>query len=291
MFSNVASVVVTYSRPEELKLVVRSLLSQVAPPRVILVIDNASPKPAREVLVDFPSVEVIRSDENTGGAGGFALGLQAALLRGVDWVWLMDDDAIPEAGALDALLDASSKLSNDVGALCSSVYEYGKIALAHRRSFNYRFGIERVLPLNKYSDVCEIDTGSFVGFFVRATAAQEVGLPDKSFFLAYDDTEYSLRLKKHGWKLSLVPLSKIEHLRPQGSRLRHGTFSSKHFYNVRNRIYVLRQYCYWRGMGTFLGVLIGFAMWISSVKFWKFGNSRLFYRSIRDGCGGKLGKL
>ena len=44
--------------------------------------------------------------QNTGGAGGFAYGLALALADGADLVWLMDDDTVPEPGALRALLDA-----------------------------------------------------------------------------------------------------------------------------------------------------------------------------------------
>lgn len=291
MISNVAAVIVTYSRPDELKLVIDSLLSQSVTPRVILVIDNASPKPAREVLADYPSVEVIRSAENTGGAGGFAWGLQEALTRGVDWVWMMDDDAIPAPGSLEALVRAGDSMPSTVGALCCSVYEYGTIALAHRRFFNLNFGIEKVLPFSHYSSATEIDTGSFVGFFVRAAAALQVGLPEASFFLAYDDTEYSLRLKKYSWKIWLIPSSKIEHLRPQGSRLRHGSFAMKHFYNVRNRLYVLRQYCKWPIIAALWGTLIGFFLWLNSSQFWKRANIQLFCRALKDGYTGKLGKM
>lgn len=291
MIINVAAVIVTYSRPDELKLVVQSLLSQSVAPKHILVIDNASPRPAREVLESYPTVEVIRSEENTGGAGGFSRGLEEALLRGVDWVWLMDDDAIPMQGSMEALVNVNAKLPDDIGALCSAVYEYGGIALSHRRRFNRKWGFEKKLSESNYLSPIEIDTGSFVGFFVRAKAALQIGLPDPNFFLAYDDTEYSLRLKRNGWKLWLVPSSKIEHLRPQGSRLRHGAFSQKHFYNVRNRIHVLKTYCDWRFLGTFWGIFIGFLLWFYSEKFWQLPHIKLFVRAIRDGYKGKLGKI
>ena len=43
---------------------------------------------------------------NYGGAGGFAYGMAQALAHGADLIWLMDDDTVPEPGALEALLQA-----------------------------------------------------------------------------------------------------------------------------------------------------------------------------------------
>ena len=46
-----------------------------------------------------PDAEYVRSAANLGFAGGSNLGMRAALARGADWVWFLNDDAAARAGA------------------------------------------------------------------------------------------------------------------------------------------------------------------------------------------------
>ncbi|MFC7766217.1 glycosyltransferase [Leucobacter soli] len=53
---------------------------------------------------------LIRLSENTGGAGGFAVGIAAALADPeVDWIWVMDDDTVPGPEALAGALAAHER--------------------------------------------------------------------------------------------------------------------------------------------------------------------------------------
>src|SRR4051794_3398241 len=100
--SAVVAVVVAYNRQELVLEAVRALQAQTHPLAAILVIDNASTDDTVASLRrELPEVELWPLERNTGGAGGFAAGLAAALQkRAVDWVWLMDDDTIPTRTAL-----------------------------------------------------------------------------------------------------------------------------------------------------------------------------------------------
>lgn len=288
----VAAVVVTHSRPEELKMVVSALVGQTARPGRILIIDNASPIPASEVLSDFDGVEVIRSEINTGGAGGFAFALQQALNAGVKWVWLMDDDAVPRPDALAVLLDTVPDLPQSTGVVCCTVYEFGQVATTHRRLFGHLTGLERALSKSFYAGKArKIDTGSFVGFMIRAEAAHQVGLPDASFFIAYDDTDYSLRLNRAGWSIWLVPESGIDHLRTIQSKLSTSDFGWKHYYNIRNRIVVARRFAYYKNFASLLATFYGALIWLGARRPIRLDAWKKFQNAIRDGWAGRLGKI
>jgi GT2 family glycosyltransferase len=289
--NKVAAVVVTFNRPKELKLVVQALLNQTVKPSSIIVIDNAGPLPAIDVLEPHPNLKIIRLNENTGGAGGFSQGISEALKLDTDWIWLMDDDAIPRVDDLEKLIVATKTSEENIGALCGCVYEYDLIATAHRRNINFLFGFESSLPVSAYKSDIAIQTGSFVGFFLKAIVPKKIGLPNTDYFLAYDDTEYSLRIQKNGWHINLVPDSKIDHLRPQGSRLRHGEFSQKHFYNIRNRLITMRDYCTWPLVALIWASCVGVAIWLRTDKRFSEKNRNLFVMAILDGWAGKLGKL
>ncbi len=290
--ANVIAVVVTHNRPEELRLVVQALQRQTLSLTRILVLDNASAIPANDILADLPSVEVIRSAVNCGGAGGFALGIDTALNHTPEWLWLMDDDAVPELDALEKLLDelpALAKKSTQLGSLCCAVYEFDTLAPMHRRKFFMSFAWERVVSLNQYSaGPVQIDTGSFVGCLLNAQAVKNIGLPNADFFLAYDDTEYFLRLGNAGYSSWLIPSSKIDHLRSATARLRSNHFGCKHFYNIRNRLVVCRQYARWKTPAACIGLVSGFMIWLSCGGAKHPKTIFLLFRAFHDGLTGKL---
>ncbi|VWB73907.1 glycosyltransferase [Burkholderia lata] len=276
----VAAVVVTHNRPKLLAEVLDALRSQTRRLDSIIVVDNASGAETSALLSGSEDIDVVRLEKNVGGAGGFSAGVQRAVSSGFDWVLLLDDDAVPRRDCLTQLLEQVGHTGTRVGAICTTVIEFGETALMHRRRFNTATLAEPVLPAAAYElPVTEIDTGSFVGFMLQSSAAREVGAPDASFFLAYDDTEYSLRLKRAGWSIWLAPGAVVDHKRPAGGRLRSGPYGLKHYYNLRNQLAVFRVY----------GEAPSWRMWVPLVKHGavaikdrRWASVKLFWKAWRD---------
>ena len=103
----VAVVVVTYNRADLLARMLEGLARLERRPDAVIVVDNASTDHTREVLESATGLELVavHLEENTGGAGGFHLGVQEAWERGFDRVWLMDDDVVPAPDCLTVLMD------------------------------------------------------------------------------------------------------------------------------------------------------------------------------------------
>jgi len=292
----IVAVVVTRDRPELLRDVLYALHRQERPLDRIIVVDNASAAPTVALLALLRAsgacgdLDVLRSEHNLGGAGGFALGLQAACEGGADWVWLLDDDAVPHADALGALEVAAASAGPECGAVCGAVREFGQLARAHRRRYGRLTGLERALPASAYGGApVAIDTGSFVGFMVAAAAVAQVGLPEPAFFLSYDDTDYSLRLRRAGFTLWLAPASVIEHLRSAGGRLRAGPVGPRHYFNIRNRIVTARRYARWPTVGVTLGAVTGVALWLATKGRCQAGAWTVVRQALMDGWQGRLG--
>lgn len=242
----IAAAVVSHNRPHLLHQVLSALNQQTHTLDKIFVIDNASGIETKQLLEKWntlANLETIFLTNNIGGAGGFAKAVEKGLELKCDWIWLMDDDAIPALDALEKLYNKLPELGSDAGALCSAVVEFGSIASLHRRYFNPMILKETPIKIDQYSlSSVNIDTASFVGFLLNCKVAKQLGTPDIRYFIAYDDTEYSLRIKKAGWKLWLIPSSVINHKRTIEGRLRNSPYGSKHFYNLRNQLIVFRKY-------------------------------------------------
>ncbi|OQX21573.1 MAG: hypothetical protein BWK75_02925, partial [Candidatus Altiarchaeales archaeon A3] len=212
----IAAVVVTYNRKDFLRRCLNALLNQTYKLDSIIIIDNASTDQTEEMLkkefLNNPIFDYVKLEENFGGSEGFHYGVKRAYEKGFDWIWLMDDDALPLPDAMQNIVDSDISRSKNVLVLCCTVlYPNGDITLYHRRKFNWKTLSEYPIQINKYAlPYFEIDTGSFVGFLLKRDAIDEVGLPKKEFFIYYDDTEYSLRIRKIG-KIYTISNSKIVH--------------------------------------------------------------------------------
>jgi GT2 family glycosyltransferase len=308
----IAAVVVTRDRPVLLRQALDALRGQTRPPQHIIVVDNASAAPTVELLrmlmarqgkreamsettaetVREPTLEVLRSDLNLGGAGGFALGLERACAAGFDWVWLLDDDAIARPAALYELERVLPELDANVGAVCGAVVEFGVLALQHRRSFGAWCGFERSLPAVVYTygaPPVRLDTASFVGFLVAADAVVRAGLPQADFFLAYDDTDYSLKLRRAGMSLWLAPASIIDHRRQPQGRLRASVFGPRHYFNVRNRIVVARAHARMPMLPALAASGVGVVLLVFRGGWRRASGWRWLWRALRDGYQGRLG--
>ena len=301
----VAAVLVTHNRPQLLLQALAALRAQTRPLDAIYVVDNGSEPPCAPAAIGAigasgataasdpgrrHDVTLVRSDTNLGGAGGFALGMTRAFADGHDWIWLLDDDAMARPDALAQLLDTAAGADPAIGALCGTVHEFGDIALRHRRRYHLPTGIERPLPRAAYEGApCRVDTASFVGFLVAASAIAEAGMPERGFFLSYDDTEYTLRLGRAGRPVWLVPGSVIEHLRGRRARLRAGPFGPKHYFTIRNRIAVARAYATLPVVPTVVTLLFGLALWAVSGGRLRRGAFSTLLHAIGDGIHGRLG--
>jgi hypothetical protein len=88
------AVVVTHQRLALLRQSLGAVLGQSRAPDAVVVVDNASTDgTAAVVAAEFPDVDLVVLQHNTGGAGGFATGMQRALEQHrADLLWVLDDD-------------------------------------------------------------------------------------------------------------------------------------------------------------------------------------------------------
>ncbi len=196
---DVAAIVVTYNRCELLTDLIDSLLRQTCPLARIFIVDNASSDGTeaygRHVSSRHPSVRYLRSPINTGGSGGFQIGVRAAFDAGHRWFWLMDDDvrAFPDA------------LAGLVPHLAGAGCVHGR-----RRDFDgkpffwqMRFSERLAMPVPVAGDVFrdrpefETNVGVFEGMLIERSVVERIGLPDHRFFITWDDAIY-------GWLASKV---------------------------------------------------------------------------------------
>lgn len=230
------AVVVAYNRAELLAEALDALERQTTPLAAIVVIDNASTDSSATVATR-PTVDLVRLDRNTGGAGGFAAGIAHALTHHApDWVWLMDDDTIPTPTALEQLL-AGATAAGAAVAGSRVIWTDGSehpMNTPREKPFVSRAERERAATAGGLA----VRSTSFVSLLAQASALREAGLPIADYFIWNDDFEYSTRLIRRGRGVH-VPASIVVHkTRVLGST--DADPGERFYFEVRNKVWMWR---------------------------------------------------
>jgi rhamnopyranosyl-N-acetylglucosaminyl-diphospho-decaprenol beta-1,3/1,4-galactofuranosyltransferase len=238
----VVAVVVTYNRRDLLIESLTAVLGQTRAPDTVIVVDNASTDDtAQTVRSRFPAVRLATARRNTGGAGGFAYGLALALALAdeADLVWLMDDDTVPEPGALQAMLDARALRPGGPPALVASrvVWTDGRPhPMNTPRTKPFASKAERLAAAA--AGCLPIRSASFVSILVDASVCRARGLPEADYFLWNDDFEFTARLLR-GQAGLLCPASVVVH-KTAAFGSTDADPGQRFFYEVRNKVWTLR---------------------------------------------------
>ncbi|MBE1533395.1 glycosyltransferase [Actinomadura algeriensis] len=239
---SVAAVVVTYERRELLAESLAALAAQERRPDRVVVVDNASGDGTRAMVRErFPDADLLVLPRNTGGAGGFAAGMARALAGSprADLLWLLDDDTVPEPGALRALLAARDRTAGPDGpaTLLASrvVWTDGRDhPMNTPRPKPRASAAEREAA--RSAGCVPIRSASFVSVLVDAAAVRERGLPVADYFLWNDDFEFTTRLLR-GRRGVLCPDSVVVHkTRTFGGA--DADPGDRFYYEVRNKIWL-----------------------------------------------------
>ncbi|HTZ25546.1 MAG TPA: glycosyltransferase [Streptosporangiaceae bacterium] len=239
----VVAVVVTYNRRDLLLEALAAVLAQTRPADAVIVVDNASTDgAAAAVRRQFPSVQVAELARNTGGAGGFACGIALALDGSADLVWLMDDDTVPEPGALQALLEARERHpaypARPPALLASRVVWTDGRAHPMNTPRAKPFAGRAEREAAAAAGCVPIRSASFVSVLVDAGVCRERGLPQADYFLWNDDFEFTTRVLRGNVGL-LCPASTVVH-KTAVFGATDSDPGQRFFYEVRNKIWTLR---------------------------------------------------
>lgn len=205
----IVTVVVTYNRLELLKKNIQCLYNQSRKPDQIIVVDNCSTDGTFEYCSNLAVKDnrfiFVHLNENTGGAGGFSVAVRKAIEVNADYIWGMDDDAMPRETALEKLIDKIDYYKNENCCFASNTYFYDN---------------ENKLRQIQFKNDCEIKHLTFVGFFISKELVKQIGYPREDLFIYYDDLEYSMRIIENNYKIIGIEESVIEHpyIMPQNDK-------------------------------------------------------------------------
>lgn len=189
----------------------------------IVVVDNGSTDDSvSRIRHTFPRVDLVETGCNLGFAGGVNAGIREAFKRQLDYVWLLNNDAAPLPGALAALVrkaQSNPRLA-EVGSVLLYTDRPDVVQAWGGGRVNRWMG--RASHATRRHDDDWFDYLTAASVLLRRASLEDVGLFDENFFLYWEDTDLSVRLRMNDWKLGVAPDALVLH-RENGStgRNRH----------------------------------------------------------------------
>jgi len=178
----------------------------------LIVVDNSSTDDSVvRIQSAHPDVLLLQSGSNLGFAGGNNIGIRHALSHGADYIWLLNNDTKPDRNCLSALV-AKAREDKTIGAVASVCYYAASPATVEAWAgarVNLWIGYGRNAREPRRDDWFHSLNGT--SMLIARAALEDAGLLDEGFFLYWEDTEFSLRLRKQGWRISAAPDSRVLH--------------------------------------------------------------------------------
>jgi N-acetylglucosaminyl-diphospho-decaprenol L-rhamnosyltransferase len=265
---DVTVVTVTYDAADLVGRCLDGLAAQVTDASVeVVVVDNASRDGTADLVArEHPSVRLVRSATNLGFAGGNDLVLDELRSR---YVVLLNNDAVPDPGFVEALVRTLDAAPADVAGLAATVLlaarfraarpgddpadvvhgpdgawvadDAGDVRLVNSTGNQVRtdgFGVDRgwLADAARHQPPPGVFGVSGAACILRTSALAEVGTFDRRFFMYYEDTDLSWRLRLAGYRFEHCPQAVVHHVHAASSGEGSAFFR---FHDARNRLAML----------------------------------------------------
>jgi GT2 family glycosyltransferase len=241
MRSDIVAVILNWNCAPDTIRCLRAVAAGTARPDVI-VVDNGSVDDSVAQLERLDDdFGLVKLDRNLGYAGGMNAGIAEASTRGASRVWLLNADAVPRPGALQALLEtgdryavAASRQVTSAGPGTTGTEPYVVAAMLHKgkpRPFRCAGCTERAH---------DVDVVTGAALLIGLPWIERVGTLDERFFHYKEEYDLVRRIAEAGGRVGLVCASEVWHQR--GASLHHASPRAQYYFHRNEILYVRKHY-------------------------------------------------
>ena len=240
-------IVLNWNKYEDTKKCLESLGKASYPNLKTIVVDNGSVDSSGQKLeAEFPAAQFIFNDKNLGFSRGCNVGIKAALQdEQCAYVLLLNNDALVTPQFLERPVELAES-DKRIGMLGGKIFQSsdsnvlsfagGQVSRWRGQTIVRGFG---EIDEGRFEEACE--TGFIIGalMLIKRQVLERVGLLPEEYFFGVEDLDYSLTVRKRGYKLYYVPQFVVYHL-GGGSQ---ATWDLKYVYNgYRGKLILLQKH-------------------------------------------------
>ena len=262
----------------------------------VFVVDNARSLDGTTAHRAAPmAVEILRPPRNLGFAEGCGWGLAAALKAEVDYIFLLNNDAVVSRHCLETLV-AVAQRTPGAGILSPQIafqetpdqvwYRGGEFSLWGRgpRHTDWRRRVETQRPPT------DVDYATGCAMLIDPAVIRTVGAFDARLFAYCEDVDLSLRARRAGFRVLVVPAALVHH----GTTYTDARRAQRVYYSVRNLLEVMRKHARWYHWISFVPAFavrwVGFFV-LLACRHRQWSLALAVGRGLLDGIRGRLGAL
>lgn len=246
MILSVTVIIVNWNKRDDVISLLDSISHLCDFPNKIIVVDNASTDTSIQAIKSHGlDVTLIENSENIGGTGGFNTGIRYAISHFCqDYIWLLDNDAIVDPGALSALVEvmrndtsiavAGSKILNKNDP--SFVVETG--AIIEWNTVSPKPLNRNVKNIDNNPAVFDVEYVAICSALFRCSAINRLGFMDERYFLLWDDMDWGFSFFQAGYRVVAVNHSIVYH--PPFTEKRSPAID--YYYGIRNPLLTVSKY-------------------------------------------------
>jgi GT2 family glycosyltransferase len=183
----------------------------------VLIVDNGSDDGSPDYLQGlFPAVEMIVNPTNLGFARACNVGIRHALRQQADYVFLLNNDTVVNAGMLGRLVE-TAETDAHTAVVAPMILYYAQDRVWHLGGRRHRWlPVPVTLGRNarddgRFSEPFEVDYVAFCGALIRRGVLDTFGLLDERFFFTYEDSDFCRRARDAGFRVLCEPRARMWH--------------------------------------------------------------------------------
>lgn len=213
----IALVIVNFNGLDQIARCLECVGRQTLEPTRTIVVDNGSTDGSVELIREqkqFPEVELVLAGANIGFAAANNLGARRA--TDCEWLALLNPDAFPEPGWLEALVQAARE-NPQFSGVGSHMRRAGVIGELDGTGDVYQVGGMAWRRDNGKPDSIARERGEIfspcaaAALYPRALFVEAGGF-DERYFAYYEDTDLAFRLRLRGHRFLYEPAAVVDHV-------------------------------------------------------------------------------
>jgi len=185
----------------------------------ILVVDNGSTDGSKRGLDrEHPRVTLLENRDNLGYVKAANRGIEFALARGADYVWILNNDVVVDRDSLSNMVDAGES-QESIGVIGPVVYKYFDPENAENCGYRVDFWTGRLKKLRFGKDVFssrarhleDVESNMGCSNLVKSKVFERIGLLNPAYEIYFEETDFNVRARRDGFRVVVVREARVWH--------------------------------------------------------------------------------
>jgi hypothetical protein len=287
----VAIVIVIWNGRDDTLECLGSFRADTYPNKEIVIVDNGSTDDSvATIRAQFPEAVILQTGKNLGFTGGNNVGIKYAVEKGVDYVYLINNDTLVEDDALEKLVEVA-EANPGAGLLAPVIHNFDppqEIWFASSL-VDLRKGAawhDNARQPSREDPPYEVPWVTGCAMLIRSELLRRLGGFDDRYYLSWEDVDLSLRVRNEGHTLLVAPNARIYHKGGQSGKNLDGIYG---YYAVRNSLLLASKHSGADYPRAAVAIVVGALRHSLRIRSFRIARLRLLWDGLRDHLIGRYG--